>query len=611
MTNPAQTNSRWKYWLAVALLFGFISQSLLRVLFLWQIIPSGRLGVPTAPLVHAMSLIVIGLVAGATLASVKKRKLWQLVVALMLATIGIMFIVFDVVATMTLPVILQVMPLNSISEFYCSNDRIFSCLETYWQQTALIVGVLVGWTMLIWISADQLARIVQSAWRRIVCAVGNRKSRIGVIPLVLGYAASWMIFPNFVGQREIVFKFYSESPTNYGPVKLLWGGRPDFSPALSPSVRPRTLVLVTVDSFRSDAVELSPEKPSLTPFLQSLARTGKLHDLGPATAICPYSYCGIIGLQSSKHWAALENGPPLMLADILAANSYRSYFLLGGRHKTHKNLGQVYGPKVTKLLDDSSSDSNDIADDREQVRRLRQLKLVDPHRTFLSIHLMSAHAAGLRFNRAELSSSRLEGVFRSMNMKSMEYRDRYNDGVRQADEIIRDLFAELKRKDLLDDALIVITGDHGERIGDGEQLGHGIPIDTATSAIPLLIYDTRSYAWPTQIVASQIDVAPTLLAAVNIAQPSSFIGAPLQHKIVRLAAPIDSGNSTGMVSVINGERVLFRCNLSTGRTDLLHFGSIPLSAKQQDQAYSQSSALYGELLKRSDAERCFKTKTAK
>jgi arylsulfatase A-like enzyme len=40
--------------------------------------------------------------------------------------------------------------------------------------------------------------------------------------------------------------------------------------------------------------------------------------------------------------------------------------------------------------------------------------------------------------------------------------DRYDDKVRQADGIIRQIFDALRAKHYLDNAIVVVTGDHGE-----------------------------------------------------------------------------------------------------------------------------------------------------
>jgi hypothetical protein len=73
------------------------------------------------------------------------------------------------------------------------------------------------------------------------------------------------------------------------------------------------------------------------------------------------------------------------------------------------NLAELYGPNLTTFLDDSSGDSSGLGDDREQVRRLAGLSIDDPARSYVSIHLMSAHRAGFRFGSAKDKATRYFG----------------------------------------------------------------------------------------------------------------------------------------------------------------------------------------------------------
>jgi|GEM_PF-4196607 len=599
----SRPSTGWKTWLALIVLIGFALQSILRLALLTsQMDVIGRSAVG----LHALSLFAFATFFGLLLILVRGRPIGQLVATLTLATVGCFFSLFDSVALVTLPVTGAVMPLEVIFDSYCSNKSIAACLGQYQLQTLPILGLIIGWTAIIYICADELAQIIQSAWNRTARFVPAKGLKICLLTIIFSYVLCWAIFPAFLSVREPVYAFLVGNQSPMGPAGLLWGERKDYRPEPSPHARPRPVILITVDSLRADSVELEPDQPSQTPFLQSLASSGSLHSLGPAIASCPYSYCGIAALQTGNSWAGLKKGPPMALADVLAANGYRSYFLLSGRHRTYRNLAELYGSKVDILFDDSSPDSHNIADDREQVARLSQLKFANPSQSYLSIHLMSVHAAGFRFGSNREAPSLASHLIRSLSENSGSYRDRYQQGVRQMDGIIRDLFEELDRKELLDDALVIITADHGERIEAHRPSGHGPPIDPATTAIPLLIYDARQNDWPEQTIASQIDVAPTILAAVNITQPPSFPGAPLQSLLARRASPVDSKESAGIASLVNGMPTLFRCDLDTGIVDVLPFNGAHLSTQDGAQRPSRLSKLYRSNFLREEAKRCFR-----
>src|SRR5581483_8825839 len=108
------------------------------------------------------------------------------------------------------------------------------------------------------------------------------------------------------------------------------------------------------------------------------------------------------------------------------------------------------------------------------------------------------------------------------------YRNHYHNGVLQADAVIEQIFALLRRKGLLDDAIVVISADHGELLGEQGRLGHArFPPIGALVGIPLLIYDSDGHRYPARPVASQVDIAPTLLHRIGAPIPATWGGEPL------------------------------------------------------------------------------------
>jgi arylsulfatase A-like enzyme len=117
---------------------------------------------------------------------------------------------------------------------------------------------------------------------------------------------------------------------------------------------------------------------------------------------------------------------------------------------------------------------------------------------------------------------------------------------------------------MLDDALVVITSDHGQRTSEGGLLYHGGEADGPTLNIPLLVYDRRANPYPTRPAASQVDVAPTILRSIGLAAPDEWKGEPLQDAIERKAVPVGTSESTGAVVLREGAAWLYLCNRDTG-----------------------------------------------
>lgn len=516
---------------------------------------------------HLLDLAALTATAILALRFAKSRHWLQAAIALALASVGMLLLAFDIASFGAVQFHQRVPPLATVPLFYCNSESPTGCIRPFPLTSLAIVSLWLLWAVLIFYAANALAWLSRLLPIWLVAA------------FVLFAAASWMLFTPHFATFEPLVRFMGKGGLGAEPKALALIPRPDYRVAPSPNIKPRPIILIVVDSLRADQV-------ANMPFLRSLAGTGKLHDLGPAVAICQTSYCGITGILSSSDWATLQKGPPLTLPDVFAANGYQTHYLLTGPHIRALNLGKLYGPNVTTIQDDSSDDSKGFIDDRDQVRRLSKLRLTNPQRSFIFIHLMSAHGAGLRFQT---------GAPRAVKD---DYAAFYKAGVTQADDIIRQLFAVLQSRGLLDTALVLISADHGERLED--PVGHGGAPDLSTAMVPLLIYDPLSGKWPAAGInlASHVDIAPTLLNAAGIVRPGPWRGMPLQSGIIHSTAPSDSAKFSGLISRIDGQPVMIRCDRKSGKVRTFGTALVP---EETQRTFVKWSAGWP---RRNDVKRC-------
>ncbi len=98
--------------------------------------------------------------------------------------------------------------------------------------------------------------------------------------------------------------------------------------------------------------------------------------------------------------------------------------------------------------------------------------------------------------------------------------DLYDGGVREADDFVGELLAELERLGLADRTAVVVTSDHGEEFGEHDPTrfwdAHCSTLYDEVLRVPLLL---RLPGGPSGVVARQVellDVAPTLLAWLGL-----------------------------------------------------------------------------------------------
>jgi len=109
---------------------------------------------------------------------------------------------------------------------------------------------------------------------------------------------------------------------------------------------------------------------------------------------------------------------------------------------------------------------------------------------------------------------------------SEQYKDRLYDGeIAFADAQVGRLIAFLKAKGLYRNTLIVLTGDHGESLGEHGEKTHGFFIYNATLHVPVLIHLPASTSGKavTELV-SLTDLMPTVLAELKLDVPTQVQG---------------------------------------------------------------------------------------
>jgi arylsulfatase A-like enzyme len=84
---------------------------------------------------------------------------------------------------------------------------------------------------------------------------------------------------------------------------------------------------------------------------------------------------------------------------------------------------------------------------------------------------------------------------------------------------------------VLDDSLIIITSDHGEEFLEHGLLRHGFQLYDETIRVPLIFYwKNHLDAQVKNVIASGIDIAPTIMDLCGQDMPSSMLGSSLLRK---------------------------------------------------------------------------------
>ncbi len=297
----------------------------------------------------------------------------------------------------------------------------------------------------------------------------------------------------------------------------------------------RNLVLIVVDGLRPDHMGVLGYARETTPFLTSLDREGRTLLAGALTSACAESLCGLLSLSASSYLHGFSD-QPVTLQEVLRIHGYRVHMLLSGDHSNFYGLRRLYGTVDT--FRDGSESPLYMNDDSVLLRWIADLPPWDGTPAMFQFHLMSAHLIGHRPEEGPFTPARRYGVWGATatgdgRERSDPVVNFYDNGVVRTDEVIGLLLAGLHHLGYLEGALVVVTSDHGEALGEHGVFGHAKSVHFPVLQVPLLVFDMgdpspAALPTPVRLPASHVDVAPTLAALLGVPVPTSWQGSDLR-----------------------------------------------------------------------------------
>ncbi len=120
---------------------------------------------------------------------------------------------------------------------------------------------------------------------------------------------------------------------------------------------------------------------------------------------------------------------------------------------------------------------------------------------------------------------------------SETYKSNLYDGeIAFADTQLGRLLGDLRRRGLYERTLMVLSGDHGEGLGEHGEKTHGFFIYNSTLHVPLVVKPPRGTKFGTKVVADQVslvDVMPTVLGLLGVPLPAKAQGKNLAQPLLR------------------------------------------------------------------------------
>ncbi len=298
--------------------------------------------------------------------------------------------------------------------------------------------------------------------------------------------------------------------------------RPSGSQSAKSAPAPSTdLVFVSIDTQRADRLGVYGYRHDTTPNLDAFAEEAVVFDdhHAQSSLTLPSHVSMLTGLNPPNH-GVRSNGKyrltdrALTLAEVLGDAGYSSAAIISAGV-----LSAVFGMNQGFDLYDgdfSGIDDKSQTDAAEATRRAIDWleKRRKDERLFLFVHYYDPHppfSAPPRFR----------------------FDHGYDAEVAFVDEQIGKLFSRLKKTNRFEDALIVVSSDHGESLGEHSVLGHTIVLYEQTLHIPLLVRFPGAEHGGERVdrLTRNIDLMPTILSHLGLPIPERIDGASLLSSI--------------------------------------------------------------------------------
>jgi len=245
--------------------------------------------------------------------------------------------------------------------------------------------------------------------------------------------------------------------------------------------------------------------------------------------------------------ASFANLASASLVGPLRAAGYRTEaYTDGGWMRREMNFHEGFD-----VYDEAGGGFEEIVPRAVQALEQRSARALDQRSAealFLFVHAYDAHCPyptrepmNSRFCATHPEHLDLEGKCAKPELLAIELTnadlravgDHYDGGLQSADAYVGDLLAALRRLEVFDEALIVVTSDHGESLGERGEIGHGGHF-LEQLQVPLLVKWPASWRVPAGTVEEPVallDVMPTLLEACGVDLPPGLDG----HSLLGLA----------------------------------------------------------------------------
>ena len=395
--------------------------------------------------------------------------------------------------------------------------------------------------------------------------------------------------------RELNFKVSTKDTTLNYPQKPL-----KFNPS---AAKKFNIIIIVVDGLRFDMLS-KDIMPNTWEFGQRNIIFKNHYSGGNGTRFGIFSL--LYGIDGTYWHNFLARRVSPVLIDVLGDNGYE-FKILSSTHLTFPEFRKTAFIRIPDSIEDSFVNTD--TDEKDRIITEKFIKYIsnpeDKKPFFAFIFYDSSHQPYYYpegFEKFQPVSDHEINYFKDIGKDNIFIlKNRYKNAIFYNDYLIGNIIASLKKNNLFDNSIVVITGDHGEEFYENGYFGHTSSFDDYQIKTVFVLHYPGVELFSTERITSHSDLVPTLIESLGcISPPEDYShGFSLLNKTRHTY--ITSSNWDSSAIIDDEYKIIFSTEMyNIGSLEVRRKNDYSLVGNQKDVIKQKKNILLGTALKMSE-----------
>ncbi len=281
------------------------------------------------------------------------------------------------------------------------------------------------------------------------------------------------------------------------------------------------IIWIILDTYRYDMLN-KDVTPNILKFSKNAQVFKNHYSGGIATRFGIFSL--IYGIYSYNWHKVIGERVSPVLIDELIKLGY-DFNISSSTKLTYPEFRKTAFVKIPDYIYDNYSGNNSYERDRSQVTGVKEWLLnhskSKPFFTFVFLDSAHSRVYPPEFEKFK-TSSKFTNYLLITKKSTKNAKLNYMNALYYLDTLVQELFDTLKEGKLLDNTIVLITGDHGEEFEEHGFFGHNSAFTPEQEKVPMIIYLPKHKGKTYYKMTSHLDVPATMLDLLGYKDPPSI-----------------------------------------------------------------------------------------